>query len=233
MAANYSSTAEWRRLLLVLKYPVTFIFGAISTVMLFYLMQYLIDSGESALTESPNLRIVDFIRLKEEPEVQTKKRRPKPPPAPDEPPPEIQQTTADIAIDDSWSARFNAPLAEINMNSNTSFQSDGEYLPILKVQPVYPRNALQRGLFGWVIVEFTVDELGRVVDPIVVESCVESFSPKRLTCENRPGRTFDRAALQAAAKFKYKPKVIDGVPIETAGVRNLITFELNEMKEFK
>ena len=35
-------------------------------------------------------------------------------------------------------------------------------------------------------------------------------------------------ATKAALKFKYKPKVIDGVPVETAGVQNKITFELVE-----
>ena len=34
------------------------------------------------------------------------------------------------------------------------------------------------------------------------------------------------AAVKAAKKFKYKPKVIDGNPVETAGVLNKITFEL-------
>jgi protein TonB len=37
---------------------------------------------------------------------------------------------------------------------------------------------------------------------------------------------FDSAALKAAFKFKYKPKVIDGEPVATAGVQNKISFEL-------
>ena len=34
--------------------------------------------------------------------------------------------------------------------------------------------------------------------------------------------------IKAAEKFKYKPKVIDGNPVATAGVQNKITFELVE-----
>jgi len=39
---------------------------------------------------------------------------------------------------------------------------------------------------------------------------------------------FDRAAENAALKFKYKPKIVDGEPVETAGVQNKITFQLTE-----
>ena len=45
-------------------------------------------------------------------------------------------------------------------------------------------------------------------------------------CFDKPNGVFDSAAKKAAAKFKYKPKVIDGNPVATAGVQNKITFEL-------
>ena len=218
------------RWLAFLKFPVVLLSGVLVTIFLLYLMQYLIDSGEKAISENNNLRIVDFVRTKEEPEVQTKKRKAKPPPKPDEPPPEIRQSMEVANIDEAWSSKYVAPLADIEMGGHTSFVSDGEYLPILKVQPVYPRYALQRGLFGWVLVEFTVDDLGRVIDPIVVDNCVEEFKFKVTECVDQPGHIFDRPALAAASKFKYKPKVVDGVPIETTGVRHLITFILDEMK---
>ncbi|MFZ8915632.1 MAG: energy transducer TonB, partial [Pseudomonadales bacterium] len=77
-----------------------------------------------------------------------------------------------------------------------------------------PRRALTRGIEGYVLLEFTVTKLGTVENPVVVEA-------------DPPG-IFDRAAQQAALKFKYKPKVVNGEPIDVAGVRNLITFELTE-----
>ena len=39
---------------------------------------------------------------------------------------------------------------------------------------------------------------------------------------------FERAALNAALKFRYKPRVVDGQPIEVAGVQNKITFLLED-----
>ena len=57
---------------------------------------------------------------------------------------------------------------------------------------------------------------GSVRDPVVVEA--------------DPQGIFDRAAISAALKFKYKPRVIDGVPVEVPGVRNKITFALEKDK---
>ena len=80
---------------------------------------------------------------------------------------------------------------------------------------------------GWVIVEFTVNEQGAVVDPFVVSNCGWIKNARNDgECFDNPNGVFDSAAVKAAMKFKYKPKVIDGVPVETAGVQNKITFEL-------
>jgi protein TonB len=39
---------------------------------------------------------------------------------------------------------------------------------------------------------------------------------------------FERPALKAVLKFKYKPRIVDGEPIEVAGVQNKITFQLED-----
>ena len=104
--------------------------------------------------------------------------------------------------------------------------SDGGYLPIVKVQAAYPRRALRRRMIGWVIVEFTITEQGTVRDPFVVENCGRILHAGQSTdCDDSPNGIFDSAATKAALKFKYKPKVINGNPVATNGVRNKITFE--------
>ena len=92
--------------------------------------------------------------------------------------------------------------------------SYGEYLPIVKVAPVYPRRALTRGIEGFVLLEFVVTRTGAVRNPQVIES--------------KPAGIFDRAAVSAALKFKYKPMVVNGEPVDLVGVRNKITFELQD-----
>lgn len=202
--------------------------GVVVTVALFYLMQALIATGRSAITEDDVGALVDFVRVKQEQQVQTKDRKPKKPPPPDEPPPEVPPQNFNVAVDDSGFSMASADLSVgADIGGGGFGISDGEYLPIVKVQPVYPRRALSRGMSGWVIVEFTVTEQGTVRDPIVVDNCAHIKGPRsEEDCFDNPNSIFDRAAIQAAEKFKYKPKVIDGEPTATAGVQNKIIFAL-------
>lgn len=105
--------------------------------------------------------------------------------------------------------------------------SDSEYLPIVQVQPGYPMRALAKGMIGWVLVEFTVSEQGSVRSPFVVSNCARiSLSKEDESCDDHPNKIFDKAALKAALKFKYKPKTINGRPIDTMGVQNIFSFVL-------
>lgn len=187
------------------------------TLVLFYVMQSLIKSGGSALTDPPRGSVLDFVRVKKEEAVQKKERKPRKPPPPKEPPPQMNQPQLDSATPNSEGAGMNFAAdvgADVALGNGLALESgDGEYLPIVKVAPVYPRRALQRGIEGYVIVEFIVTKQGSVRDPVVVEA--------------NPEGIFERAAMDAAVKFKYKPRVVNGEPAEVAGVQNRITFEID------
>jgi protein TonB len=202
--------------------------GIFVTLLLFYIMQALIQSGRSVLNEAGASSIVDFVRLKQEQLLQTKKRKPKKPPPPDEPPPDVRPQLSNVNVDQTAFSMSNVDLSvNIDVAGGGFGVSDGEYLPIVKVQPVYPRRALSRGMSGWVIVEFTVTAQGTVENPFIVENCAMVANLRNPSeCVDHPSSIFDSAATKAALKFKYKPKVIDGIPMDTAGVQNKITFEL-------
>ncbi len=89
---------------------------------------------------------------------------------------------------------------------------DGGYFALLKVGPPYPRDALEQGLEGHVVVEFTITSLGTVADVTVVESS---------------DSIFEAAAIEGASSFKYKPRVAAGTPVDVPGVRNRIGFALS------
>lgn len=203
--------------------------GVFVTLLLFYIMQALIASGEKVLKEGDLFSLVDFVRVKEEQVLERKQRKPKKPPPPDEPPPEIQPQNFNVAVDKAGysMASLNAAI-NVDVSGGGFGISDGDYLPIVKVQPVYPRRALSRGMAGWVIVEFTVTEMGTVENAFIVENCAMIANLRRVDqeCIDKPSSIFDSAAVKAALKFKYKPKIIDGDPVATAGVQNKITFEL-------
>ena len=182
---------------------------------LLFLMQLLIASGKKAESEDSIGKILDFVRVKREEVIDTKKRKPKKPPTPEQPPPDMPKPKMD-SMDSPGETINIAPVAmnaDINISGEFGFSaSDGEYLPIVKVAPIYPRRAQSRGLEGYVLVEFTVTKTGAVSNPVVVRA--------------EPPNVFDRAALAAVLKFKYKPRVIDGEPIDVPGVQNMIRFEL-------
>mgnify|MGYP000616234701 FL=1 len=195
---------------------VALIVAAVVTLGLFYLMQSLIQSGGSALTDAPKGSVLDFVRVKKEQAAQKKDRKPKKPPKPKQPPPDMAPPQMQTPNPDAATGGmdFGADVAaDISLDGGLALASgDGEFLPIVRVAAVYPRRALQRGIEGFVDVEFTVSKLGTVKDPKVTQA-----SPQGI---------FEQAALDATLKYKYKPRVVNGEPMAVSGVEVRVKFEL-------
>jgi protein TonB len=204
-------------------------FGLYATISLLFIMQSLIQSGRPVLVADPGEFIVDYVMVKEPQQLRLRERNPRPPPPPDSPPPPVtERLVYDSKIQPS---KWTMNVVEVQQLERPVgpglVYSDGNYLPIVQVQPVYPRAALMRGLVGWVLIEFTVTEMGTVADPFIVSNCaVVQPGDDPVECESHPNSVFDTAAIRAALKFKYKPRIINGIATATAGVRNLVTFEL-------
>ncbi len=198
--------------------------GSIVTFALFFLMQALTASGRSALTEGEKGRVIDFVRVERETTLEKKKSKPKRLSSPSAPPPSSPQPSIDPSTDLGEGAVAgieSEPVAMEGIDLDIGIgpgimagTADGDYLPIVKVAPTYPARALERGIEGWVLVEFTVTEIGAVKDPKVIEY--------------EPSTIFNQAALKAVLKFKFKPRIVNGEPIEVQGVVNKITFRLEE-----
>ena len=198
----------------LIRYAIGVAVGAVITVALLYLMQAVISSDKNPLNEAPKIRIVDFAQILEDMDVTLKDLKPKPPPPPDEVPPDLPEPDFDFS-GDSTGLEITGATPDIDIDFGGGFSGgDGEYLPIAKVTPIYPKRALSRGIEGWVIVEFLVTVTGAVRDVVVVEA--------------EPPGIFNRAAVQAAQKFKYKPRMVNDKPVEVAGVRNIIRFNLED-----
>ena len=86
---------------MAIRLSLSVIVGVVVTLALFYLMQALIQGADSALTEDKIGNLVDFVRVKNDPELQTKERKPKKPPPPDEPPPETPPQNFDVNVESS------------------------------------------------------------------------------------------------------------------------------------
>ncbi len=186
------------------------------TATLLWTMQYLITSANNELDKKKRGQMVDFVRVKKQEIVEQKKVKPeKPPPpkiAPEPPKPQLDDVKPEAEKIALSAVDVNAEV-DVSADGFSSGFSDGDMLPIVKVQPQYPRRALSRGIEGYVIVQFTVTQRGGVKDAIVVDSVPKTD-------------VFHKSAINAALKFKYKPKVVDGKPVEVPGVRNKITFQI-------
>ena len=195
---------------------IAIIVGTAVTFSLLWVMQYLIATGAQAITDDRTHRFVDFVRVQRQEETRTREERPERPPEPDRPPPDTPDRDMDD-IDGGEGAGFGVGAPEIDrgfdIGGRDGFFSDGEYMPIVQVAPQYPRRAQQRGLEGWVTLEFVVTRQGTVRDPVVIESS---------------SSIFERAALEAVQRFRYRPRVIDGEPVDVPGVQFRITFELED-----
>ena len=199
---------------MIKRYVGAVLLGGVVTFGLLMLMRAVIANPNASVEESGVGHVVELVQVMEDQEVLVENRLPDPPPPADEPPPDLPPPSVDTDVTVGVGIGDVKVDHEVGLQGAGGFSPDGEYLPIIKVAPVYPRRALARGLEGFVLVQFTVTETGSVRDPVVIEA--------------QPPSIFDRAAINAALKFKYKPKMVDGKPVAVTGVVNRIVFELEE-----
>ncbi len=198
------------------RYVFSIVIGTVVTMSLLFIMQLLIVTGKQALTDPRERHKLDFVRVKRNENLNTQDLTPEKPPKPPETPPETPPQEMDNVNPDAPTISVAPPTvtASTDIGGPGGMNiAEGDYLPIVRVAPVYPARALSRGLEGFVDLSFTVTTAGTVKDPIVLQST---------------SSLFERAALRAVLKFKYKPRVVDGVPVDVPGVKTRISFQLED-----
>ena len=182
--------------------------------LLFVFMANLIGKP-TRVTDSPiGLKLdinTEFPTLKPAQPDDVRKLKPKPQTTP---PPKVEPIEINIKDDlpPTTLPGFEAPtLAVTNgtlfsgngVNSALSKPSqgmtDGDAMPIARVEPLYPPDAARRGIEGWVTMRFDIDTSGAVVNVEVLDS--------------KPARTFDQAAKKALKRWRYKAKFVGGEPV--------------------
>lgn len=188
------------------------------TASLFYFMQFLIATGERFSDPVEVIRIVDATMPDIELDVVEEIERP-------EPIEEVVQE--DVEIPDKQISLDSGPSIGISRQdidigdgldlSPTSISSaDGEQLPLVTIAPQYPTRAAQRGIEGWCLVSFSIDGLGNVIEDSIV------------VVDAEPPNLFDRASVRAVTRFKYQPRVVDGVGVQVDGLQYVFRYELEE-----
>lgn len=191
---------------------------------LFLFMHYLISAGSGERGELEPISGIHFGPVEIPDEIATRSRRkpPKPPP-PEEPPPPPEMEIAQVQQQVQQMPRMDIPNLDVPISGGEgifigNFQqvdktAEGDVIPVVVIRPMYPRDAAISGIEGWVKVEFTITETGSVKSPRVIDS--------------DPPRIFNREALRAILKWKFKPRVVDGVAVERPATQ-VIEFNLDE-----
>ncbi len=198
------------------RYALSIVVGIAVTLSLLFIMQLLIEHAEDAIVKDRTRYELNFVRIKRNETLNTEDLTPEKPQKPPELPPEVPPQDLDDIDPSAPTINIAPPLASTNIDIGGPGGmniAEGDYLPIVRVAPIYPARALSRGVEGYVDMSFTVTATGTVKDPIV------EYSTSSL---------FERAATRAVLKFKYKPRVVDGVPVEVVGVKTRISFRIEE-----
>jgi len=189
---------------------------------LFGLMYSVIHTTHKAMQAQETLPTIDFVRLKRDSEVETMSRR-KPPPPPPQPPQQQKMRVATEAVQQEGMGGMALP--ELNLSAAVAGgpmggklgsgggMFDAELIPLQRIEPTYPADARRAGITGWVQLEIVVNADGSVRSARVTAS-----QPKGL---------FDAAAQLAVMRWKFRPKVQDGKPVEQKGSQR-INFGINQ-----
>ena len=123
--------------------------------------------------------------------------------------------TQPVQLAQPLAERSNAarPLEPARNNAAASLNAPrplpaGELKRTRYVPPEYPKDALKRGLGGEVRVRFTLDADGKVKSAAVVNSS--------------PAEVFDRAALDAVRRWRFKPPATGNPDSEATVVTNIV-----------
>jgi protein TonB len=203
----------------VTRYGTAFPIAAGVTLFLFWLMPMLIATGIPALQETIKSAAINFVRMQRNETVQLKERKlPEKTENPMEPPPPLPATidpgNAPAAV--GLTAPTLAVTRDINLSrSALPAMTDAAPVPLVRIPPEYPAGAQMRGLEGWVQLEFTINESGSTEDIRVTAA--------------EPPEVFDKAAVRALSRWRYKPMIAEGRPAKYYNAVVVITFDLDDI----
>jgi protein TonB len=206
-----------------LRFPLALLLACVASIALFSLLRALIGVSGAFDEIAPPPKI-EFVRLRRDTEVEQKKRVKPQIDKPEAPPEAVEVASsqkasvfpgADVAalapsVDFSGFGEGGGGIGVGELSATGGVDRDA--VPQVRIEPDYPIGARQRGIEGWVDVQFTVAADGSVRDPIVLQADPESI--------------FDRAALQAIKGWKYNPRIEDGKPVERRDLKVRIRFQL-------
>ncbi|MBC6906460.1 energy transducer TonB [Saccharophagus sp. K07] len=181
------------------------------TLGLLLLMHVLIQTNIKAPGEVVEFKVPDIVMPERQIETKYDVSKPQKPEEVEVAPPDLPEPTFDTPDASNEGISIDTKFDSKPTITGPAGFGDGEMIPLTVVQPEYPRRAAQRGTEGYCTVEFTVSANGTTKDAFIAD-CSDSV--------------FQNAALKAAEKIKYKPRVVDGQPVDVPGVQYKFLFQM-------
>jgi len=199
---------------------VGFILGVGVVGLLFVAMQAMIKMSDFKGQKKDDFRITDYVEVKADITPPKTRNPPVKPPRPEPPPkqpapPKIQNPSVQVNTLSVSAAPVEAVVSVNEAGFTTGAISDGSHLSVVKIAPIYPPRAQEKGLEGHCTVAYTVTKQGTTTNHRIDESDCSS-------------RLFHKASINAAKKFKYKPSVRNGEMIDVPNVRNRFRYSLDD-----
>lgn len=201
-----------------MRFLVCTVLGLFVALALFLVMHELISGGSAIDRDRDEFARLDFIQVDQDELENIKRRTPPPKPEPPKkPPPPPKITVDDPDQPPRDMPRIEMPRISLGLSTGGGPYlgkwsvgdqgGEGDVIPIVRIEPQYPRQALIQGISGWVEVEFTIEPDGSVSKPRIIAS--------------EPSRIFDRNAIRAIYKWKFKPRVVGGKAVARRATQRL------------
>lgn len=192
--------------------PISFLMSILVTLGLIAAMYALIKMKDPELDAKKSFKLPKFTYVAKNEDVQTITPKPARPEEVQEQPDVPDTKIVPDQVDVNSDLGLGAIKVGINRDLKGFNSNDGEYLPIFRAPPIFPRRALERGICGWVELTYTVTSAGTTKDAVVVASS---------------SKMFERNAIKAALKYKYKPRQVGGKAVDVPNVGILISFKVD------
>lgn len=194
-----------------LRLPVSFAFGLVMVGTLFSTLWWLTDKTFDVTNVTPVE--IGFTRIERDETLETRREakpeREAPQLVTELPPLQGPARDAVVPIPNTY------PGPQVlQLDGGVPMGSDRDAVPLVRVEPVYPPREAARGTEGWVRVQFDIAASGAVTHVVAVES--------------EPGTAFDKAAVDAVARWRYNPSIVNGQAVERVGMQTLIRFTLED-----
>jgi len=193
--------------------------GPIVALLIFGGMRYLILSEGTEPDERVETPQIDITSDRTDSAAITRNDRPDEPDEVKAPPPPPRIEAAKSEVPDEGLASILGSLPEINPDAadagDLSFQvSDRDAQPLVRINPVYPPRAQERGVEGTCNMTFNVFADGTIDGDSIQARCTSSL--------------FARAATRSVARWKYQPKIQNGEPVPRYNVHTEVVFEFGD-----